>query len=218
MDVSSVQSQTAQGLFTGPNQNLGKNEFLKLLTAQLRTQDPLNPMDDTAFVAQLAQFSSLEQLIDLNTGLGSISQSQDRVAATQATSLIGKEVLAIGDRFELKAGEPVDLSFYLGGDAKEVTVEIVDDEGNRRETVLLADKIAGKNTFEFDGRDSDGNALPPGNYSFNVSAKDSDDAAVNVTTTTRGRVTGIEFHSGVIQLQVGADTVTLSDLLEVTEG
>ena len=78
---------------------MGKDEFLKMLVAQLKHQDPMNPMDGTAFTAQLAQFSSLEQLQNINTQLTSFTKQQQSLGNAQAVNLIGREVLAKGDTF-----------------------------------------------------------------------------------------------------------------------
>src|SRR5512145_3299493 len=113
-DTSTVQSATTAATTasstTSTKNILGKDEFLKMLIAQLKHQDPLNPMDGTAFTAQLAQFSSLEQLQNINTQLTSFTKQQQSLGNTQAVNLIGREVLAKGNAIQAE-GKPVDLSY-----------------------------------------------------------------------------------------------------------
>lgn len=80
------------------NADLGKDAFLQLLVTQLKHQDPLNPMDDKEFVAQLAQFTSLEQLMGINTGVTSMNEAFKQQQMMNAVSYIGKDVLASGDQ------------------------------------------------------------------------------------------------------------------------
>jgi len=119
-DTSTVQPATSAATkatsTTSPKTVLGKDEFMKMLIAQLKHQDPLNPMDGTAFTAQLAQFSSLEQLQNINTQLSSFTKQQQSLGNTQAVNLIGREVLAKGDTV-VAQGKPVDLSYVLSSDA-----------------------------------------------------------------------------------------------------
>ena len=77
--------------------NLDKNAFMLLLVTQFKYQDPLNPMDDKEFVSQMAQFSSLEQLINLNTSMGSLTTATNNEQMINATSYIGKQVTVTGN-------------------------------------------------------------------------------------------------------------------------
>jgi len=95
--IESIGTSTASGttsLTTAQNKAIGKDEFFKLLVAQLKNQDPLNPQDGAAFSAQLAQFSSLEQLTNLNTAMTSQNQNYANLLNAQSVNLIGKEVTA----------------------------------------------------------------------------------------------------------------------------
>ena len=115
------------------NSAMGKDEFLNLLVTQLKYQNPLEPMDDTQFVAQLAQFSSLEKLTDINTTLQSSTQLDyvlsQTIANTMATTLIGKEVIAEGKDIIHSYDQSDSLSFKLGGDASETEIKIYNDSG-----------------------------------------------------------------------------------------
>ncbi|MDA8239508.1 MAG: hypothetical protein M0Z67_03945 [Nitrospiraceae bacterium] len=95
---------------SGISQTLGKEDFLKLFTEQLKYQDPLNPLDSTQFTAQLAQFSSLEQLVNVNTGLQQMTQAQNTMNGAVSAALIGRHVkTAAGD-----AGAVTGVTFSNG--------------------------------------------------------------------------------------------------------
>ena len=117
-DTSTIQSAAGAATTTTTTAStknvMGKDEFLKMLVAQLKHQDPMNPMDGTAFTAQLAQFSSLEQLQNINTQLTSFTQQQQSLGNAQAVNLIGKQVLAKGDAVSVD-GNPVTLGYNLPG-------------------------------------------------------------------------------------------------------
>ena len=117
-DTSTIQSAAGAATTTATTAStrnvIGKDEFLKMLIAQLKHQDPMNPMDGTAFTAQLAQFSSLEQLQNINTQLTSFTRQQQSLGNTQAVNLIGREVLAKGDTIQAE-GTPVDLQLPAQG-------------------------------------------------------------------------------------------------------
>ncbi len=117
-DTSTIQSAAGAATTTTTTAStknvIGKDEFLKMLIAQLKHQDPMNPMDGTAFTAQLAQFSSLEQLQNINTQLTSFTRQQQSLGNTQAVNLIGREVLAKGDTIQAE-GTPVDAELPAQG-------------------------------------------------------------------------------------------------------
>ncbi|HVP39530.1 MAG TPA: flagellar hook capping FlgD N-terminal domain-containing protein, partial [Candidatus Saccharimonadales bacterium] len=147
--VSSASSAAASGLtstLTGTGSTtLGKDDFLKLLTAQLQHQDPLQPMDNTAFVAQLAQFSSLEQLQNMNSSLSTDILLNQSVNNSLATGLIGRNIVAKGDQITLAAGGTADLSFNLSA-AADAKITVVDSSGKTVATLTPGHLGAGDQT------------------------------------------------------------------------
>src|SRR3989337_4601749 len=111
-----------------PNEAMGKDAFLKLLVTQLQNQDPLNPTDNTEFVAQLAQFSSLEGIQNLNTSLGDMKGSMNALQEFGSASLIGKNAKAESSSF-VYGGAPSKLGFSLGSDASSATLIIREPSG-----------------------------------------------------------------------------------------
>lgn len=194
---------------------VGKDAFLQLLITQMRYQDPLSPMDNQAFLAQLAQFSSLEQMQQLNQTVESsllFSQSQ---ANNGATALIGKNVRASGDTVAVGAEGSVELGYFLASPAQAVEIRVVDETGRTIKTLVDNDLDAGSNAIEWDGRDAAGSRVPAGNYTFEVTATDTAGQEVPVTRTVTGLVEGVTFRTGQALLLVNGREVPLSDVLDV---
>lgn len=209
LNSASIQSPYYQGPST-----LGKEDFLKLLIIQLQYQDPLSPMENTDFMAQLAQFSSLEQLQNVNSNLQANFLLTQSLNNSLATNLIGKRVIALGNEVYLSGDEGEEITFDLSEDAG-VTVEIYDTEGNLVRTLKGGALSSGRNQIHWEGNDIDGNSLPAGNYSLEVKATNSDNNPVDVTTYSTGLVTGIKFEGGNAVLMLGDQEVNLSEIIEI---
>jgi len=203
-----------------PNGNLDKEDFLKLLVAQLSNQDPLSPTDPGEFVAQLSQFSSLEQLMNIKGGLDLVAVTQTAGTSAQMVSFIGKDVAFDGGSIAWSDGQaPVDMRFTLKNPAAELEVRIADANGKTLETRTLGAQPAGNQVFTFDGRLQDGRPLPPGTYTVEITAKDGAGNGTPIDLKSTGRVTGVTFSNGYPQL-VLADgrTLGLAQVLDVLEG
>lgn len=216
MDISPVQSGTTQVENTG-QAALGKADFLKLLTEQLKNQDPTNPLDDKAFVTQLAQFSSLEQAMAMNDKLAMLQLSQSAVVNAQMAGLVGKSVLVKSTTVVVPAsGDPSPVTLHLGGDAAKVTVRVVDGKGNVVRTLDPGALTAGTHAVPWDGKDASGSRLPAGSYKVEVIAKDLDGQKVTADNELLGTVTGIAFDSGQAELELGSVRVKPADVVEIT--
>lgn len=219
MVVTSASSatQTAGASTTGQTQTLGENDFLTLLTAQMQAQDPLNPMDSANFASQLAQFSSVEQLTNINTTLTSMAASQASLQNTMAADLIGKQVTVTGNNVTLN-GQAV-IPYTLSGAASQVTVSVYDSTGALVKTAVLGQQSAGNNSYTWDGTDQNGNTLPAGQYTFAVTAVDASAQTVTATPLTSGTVTGITFNNNVTYLTIDNNTqVQLGDIQAISGG
>jgi flagellar basal-body rod modification protein FlgD len=194
--------------------SMGKNDFMKLLMAQLSQQDPLNPMDNTEFVAQLTQFTNLEQMQSVNSNLETLIAAQGSAQQTAATSLLGKDVLFRTSAVTLNSMQGVNTSAVLSGPAS-VAVSVVDSAGKVVRTMDLGQRQAGALTFSWDGKDDRGNSVPFGNYSMKYTAKNDAGDNVLVESRARQRVTGISFANGSPQLLTPGGNVNLSDIIEV---
>ncbi len=196
---------------------LGKDDFLKLFTMQLRYQDPLNPIDNTEFTAQLAQFSSLEQLSNINQQLSNLLLYQNSLQNTLANNLIGREVKIAGNQVYLK--ENAEIGYTLQTDASKVDISISNASGELVREVELGQQASGENSYVWDGKDDTGNPLPEGQYQMDVKAFDASGNPIDVSTTVYGTVTGIAFENNVTYLIINGSLRTqLSDIEEIKGG
>jgi len=207
----------SQGLT--PTGEMGKQEFLQMLVAQLRHQDPLSPMESQQFASQLAEFSSLEELSNIND---SVSEGVDvdlvltqAINNTLATTLIGKNVLAYGDMITLGDADSVDYNFNLANPAENVEVTIYDENGAVVRTLSIKSLSEGSHTFSWDGKNKQGERLPEGKYTFVVNATDSDGNSVGASTVSRGMVSAVKYEGGVAVLIVNGQEIKFADVLEI---
>lgn len=215
--LNSVQSEANQQAVSQSNDEMGKDQFLQLLVAQLQNQDPLNPMDSTDFTAQLAQFSSLEELQNVNGNLENISAIQSSLNNSQAVSFIGKVVTSSGSEFEKKNGVSDKIYFNLKDDAAVVNIGIYDESGEFVRAIQAGSMNAGEQSVKWDGLDQDDASSPDGKYSYEVLAVDAEGLSVNVTTYSSGRVTGVNFKNGVPYLLANQIEIPLSSVVSVAE-
>lgn len=194
---------------------LGKDDFVKLLMAQLGNQDPTTPVDSEAFVAQLAQFASVELLQKMNTGLEAIVMAEAASNQSAAIDLVGKNISFESDAVTLGDTVPVPLAARVDGPASEVTVAIQDENGKTVRTLHLGATEGGPVAGSWDGLDDAGEPLPPGEYHVTVTATTVDGTAVDATPVHEGHVDGITFTSGVPELLVDGRRLKLSEILEV---
>jgi flagellar basal-body rod modification protein FlgD len=201
------------------NKTLGKDEFMKLLLKQMQLQDPSDPMKNQDMIAQLAQFSSLEQLQSMNQGL---QQSLDAdlllgqlLNNTMATTLIGKEVHVATDTFDHKAGHAATLGYRLNADAKTVKVSVLDADGKTVATLEPSEHSTGVHSVEWNGKDAAGNDLPAGTYTFKVEATADGGTAVDAQTLLIGRVEGIRYRDGNARAVLGDSEILMSAIEEI---
>ena len=197
--------------------SLGQSDFLTLLMAQLKHQDPLNPMDNTDFTAQMAQFSSLEQLMNINKSLETLTESSSASGAAQAMALIGKEITAKGSSVQVENGSASDIVFNLEDTAAEGAVVIEDEYGNVVRKIDLGSMSPGEKKIEWNGRDDFGAPLADGQYTYSVIAKNISGDLVDSETFMKGKVTGVSFEDGVAYAHVGDLKFLLDEVLEVRE-
>lgn len=217
MAISSISGATAQTAAANPlkDKTVNQDDFLKLLITQLQNQDPLQPMDNQQFAAQLAQFNSLGQLIEINSKLGALNSGQGATSQYNAASLIGKEVAAQGNEVGLAAGTPATIGYQLGANATKVVVNIYSQAGDLIRRIDLGSRSAGNQTLAWDGADNNGKRVPAGVYGFAVGAFDVNGKAVPATGKLQGVVTGVRLDGPEPVLEVNGVDVPLSDITTV---
>ncbi len=216
--VSSVTSSTTStssttGTSSSNSLSTSYEMFLTLLTTQLQTQNPLDPVDSTEFTSQLATYAALEQQISTNEKLDSVLSSIESLSFSTGVGYIGMTVEAEGDTLAVDSGGAVDggWKYTLDGDAAAVTLEITDADG----TVVWSgsgDTQSGTHDFTWDGKDSDGNAVGAGEYTLKVTATDADGATVDSAISIVGTVTAVDSSSGSTVLEIGDTEIGLGDI------
>ena len=194
---------------------LDKDAFLHLLVTQLQHQDPLNPTDSVEFTAQLAQFSSLEQLGNVNTNLGDLKNFQASLNNSQTVSLIGKSITADGNSVELSDSGLTQCNFKLDDDAVTVAISIYDPTGTYIAEIEGENLKAGQHALPWDGNDHKGNRVATGEYSFEIIAEDANGQTVGTTTLFSGIVDRVVFENNTSYLISGNHKVALGDVIEV---
>jgi len=216
--LASITGSEKSSAATAASKTMGKEAFLTLLITQLQHQDPLNPADSTEFTAQLAQFSSLEQLTTVNENLNTLRLYQASINNAQAVAFIGKDIVSKGKSLQVTSGQAAACEFELGADAKRVVVSIYDAAGSFVKDIQATGLEAGKQSLSWDGKDRNGNTVADGSYSFEVQAEGASAEKVDVTTYSKGRVTGVTFEDGVTYLIVGRGKVAIGDVTQVKQG
>ncbi|MBN1828914.1 MAG: flagellar hook assembly protein FlgD [Deltaproteobacteria bacterium] len=203
--VNSATTTVAQSKNT-----VDKEAFFKMLIAQLKNQDPLNPMDGTDFTAQLAQFSSLEQLENINSQMTSFIDQQDSLAAYQAVDLIGKEVTVEGNAFQFD-GSSATLLYSLAETAADGTLTLYDVDGKAVKVIALGPQGAGLSETAVTASDLPG----PGLYSYEVAAFNQSGLPVTVQQAVKGVVEGVSLNGEVPSLIVLGLEAPMASLIAV---
>lgn len=182
--------------------DLDKLDFLKLLTTQLSNQDPMNPMEDKEFTAQMAEFTSLEQLMNISEGIDNLAATNSRQDMFSAVSFIGKQIRAEGDTVT-KSGENVStLYFDLESPIADGVINVFDANGNVVRTELLGTRDAGEYEYVWDGLDYNGEECDDGKYYIYMAAETAEGIPVLVTTDVAGEVAGVENSDGYLILRL----------------
>ncbi|MFW6178197.1 MAG: flagellar hook assembly protein FlgD [Desulfohalobiaceae bacterium] len=200
----------------GGSSELDRDSFLKILLTQLETQDPTDPMKDRDFVAQLAQFSSLEQLINLNDGMENMQETklQDRMLG--ALSFVGKDVRAEGGQIQKDDSGTSTVTYELQEPAQEVTFDIYDQEGNIVASVNEGAQAEGEASFQWDGTNYQGQEVQDGLYTVEPRAEGKDGQSLEVATDVSGRVDGVQMEEESIVLTLAdGRQVQLSQVKEM---
>ena len=198
---------------------LGKDDFLNLMIAQLKYQDPLEPLEGTEFTAQLAQFSSLEQLNNMSSSLDQSIvanlQLTQAVNNTMTAALIGKEVKVEGKSIYFNGQESFGIGYNLLDDAHEVNIKIYDSNGKLVKTIDDVDTEEGAHKHSWDFTDNNGEKLPNGNYSFEVVAKASNGEELVVDHYRIGTIDAVRYTENGAVLIVNGIQYNLSDVYEI---
>ncbi len=196
---------------------MGKEDFLLLLVTELKNQDPLNPLDSKETVAQLAQFSELEAIMNMSTSLERVGDMQKSLLYAQAVSLVGKNVEGTVDKVKIvKRGDTPTIKFELEKPAN-IKINIYNKDGDLIRTIDGGDMKEGTNDVTWDGKDGDGLYVDPGEYKYEIVATYPDGSTEDITTTLKGTVKGVEFKGTDVLLELkSGEKINLLDLDHVS--
>lgn len=197
----------------GPHNAMGKDEFMKLLTFQLQNQDPMNPMDQGKFTGELAQFSQLEQLANLNKKFEETNKAQGIQDKFYAASFVGKKVVTNGSTLNLKRdGDSGDVLFKLDAQSPKVMIRILDEKNNIVGEIWKEGLSAGAHQVTWDGVSLDGSPAVKGKYTAQVKAWDEAGQSIGTKTEATGVVQSVTFDQGEPVLTVNGQKVFLRDV------
>lgn len=201
---------------------MDKDDFLKIMVTQMKNQDPTNPMKADQFATQLAQFTSVEQLQNLNSQMKKMATANQPLERLALTNMIGKVVTVDRDRFQHTETETSPLTYELPENAKSVTISVINEAGEKVFSKELGAMPAGKQTYHWDGNKDTGEAMKSGGYIFRVQARGEMNQAIDMKSQSQEQVVGITFEGGEGMLLVGdakSPTKTaLKNVIRVDQG
>lgn len=190
--------------------------FMKLLTAQIKNQDPLSPMDSTQFTQQLVQMTGVQQQLYSNDLLKQLV-SNTGTGMSEAVSVIGREVTAASDEAIVTNGE-ARWSYNLGKTAASVKIEVLDSNGRTVAVSSPANVAAGDQTFTWNGTDLSGVKRPDGGeFRLRITPVDSGGTTITSKVFQRGVVSSVEQVDGQPVLSLGSARVPWSAVTSVRQ-
>ncbi len=195
---------------------LGADDFMKLMIAQMQNQNPMDPMDNGDFIAQLAQFSASSGIQDLNTSFASLSTSLQSYQALQASSLVGRSVLISSDSGQINAGGSIDGLINLESTTSQLTLGIYDQSGALVRRVQMGMQSAGTVPFKWDGIGDNGVAMSAGVYEVRAEALVGGKAtAMETLIYSDVESVSLSARGGVLLNLAGVGTVDLSKVYQI---
>lgn len=201
---------------------LGKDDFLRIMITQMKNQDPTNPFKAEQMATEMAQFTSVEQLQNLNQQMGKMINANQPLERLAMTNMIGKTVTIDRERFSHSDNEANALTYAMDKDAKSVKLNILADSGEVVFSKDMGPMKAGTQSFTWDGIRSNSMPSKPGNYLFRVEARDESDRLIAMNTRGQSKVVGISFEGNEGVLLVGdinhPQKVTMKNVIRIDSG
>lgn len=197
---------------------LDKDAFMKIMLTQMKNQDPTNPLKSHEMAAQLAQFTQLEQLQNINTSLDEMKAQAKPAESFQSLNLLGKVVSGDSRKiYRSKGDKDHDISYVLPAGAKTVTIKIFNENGEEVRSFSQNNVKQGNNVWLWNGRDSKDIVLPSGSYMAQVEAVSSNDQKLQVKTDFEGKISGVNFTPQGTVLLIGNQAVRLQDIKKIVD-
>lgn len=208
----SLSSQTTQS-----SDDLGKSDFLKLMTTQLQNQDPTKPMESGEFFSQIAQFSMVAGVEELKSSFQQVADAMYSTQSLQASAMVGRSVLIPGSEVTLTAGESMNAGVTLPASTSNLVIGVVDESGQLVRRFDLGPQSEGNLSFTWDGLDGNGVAVSPGDY-YLVAQMDYDGESVALDTLVTSKVNSVvmgKSGQGIMLNLSNNDQVSLSDVVQI---
>jgi flagellar basal-body rod modification protein FlgD len=220
--ISGVQNpnsvaQTNTAVTSGDKMTMGKEDFMKLLIAQLKNQDPNAPVDAKEFVTQLSQLTSVEQLTNMSSQLKSLTTATTGLVSNEAGNFVGKNIEANGSKLYLGDQNSPTSAFTLAQSADEVTITIRDEKGQAVRTIEKGFTKVGTTPMTWDGKDDAGERVDAGAYTMTIEAKTKAGAPVIASAEIKGIVTKVSYEQGFPELVVGDAHVALANVTSIKQ-
>jgi flagellar basal-body rod modification protein FlgD len=220
--ISSIQNpstvaQTNNGTKLTDGPAMGKDDFMKLLIAQLKNQDPNSPVDAKEFVTQLSQLTSVEDLTNMSNQLKSLQLATTSLVNNQASSFVGKNVEADGSKLYLGGSGGASSGINLSQAAATVTLTVRDDKGQPQRTIQMTNIKAGITAIDWDGNNDQGDHMAAGTYTMSIEAKDKAGKLVSSSAQVAGIVNSVSYENGFPELVVGDARVALANVTSIKQ-
>ncbi len=201
---------------TRGSQELGKDQFMRLMLTQLQNQDPTAPADNQQMIAQMAQFSTLELMQRTDRTMSALLMAQAASNQQQAIGLVGKDVVLSAETIDLKTGgESPRIQMQLPEKTSALDIVIVDGSGKEVRRIKAGSQEAGPFAVAWDGKDDSGNPLPDGKYTVKVNAIGVDGEVLDVSPEEVLRVEGVLFEDGIARIRAGDRVFGMNEVVEV---
>lgn len=223
-DVGEVLNKVADPNYIDPakrvrhvgSDKLDKDAFMKLMLAQMKNQDPTNPLKSHEMAAQLAQFSSLEQLQNVNTNLDQMRAAQKPAETYQSLNFIGKAVAGDSAKISRVKGDTIhDFNYAIPVDAKKVSITVKDANGELVRKVDFANLKAGANIWRWNGETERGEAAKAGDYKIVVDAESTLGQKLDVKSDFQGIISGVNYTPDGPVLMIGNQSIKLQDVKRI---
>jgi flagellar basal-body rod modification protein FlgD len=216
--TTSTNTSSTDSTATTHKTSLDQTDFMTILLAQLKYQDPNNPMDDTEMASQLVQYSNLEALNKINDGVQSIADATSNDNILSGVNYIGKSIKSTGYNLTMSSGTVSTLYYSLGEAVTNVTANIYDTDGDLIRSVDIGSKGVGDYSFAWDGKNTSGTTMADGTYGIILRAENAEGKNVLVQSQISGKVTGVKTSSGTVYLELeDGRTVELANVTEVVQ-
>lgn len=200
------------------NKDLGQDEFLEIMMAQLKHQDPMKPMENGEFLGQMAQFSTVSGIEEMQQSLDTMTSTFNSQQTLQSTQLVGHEVLVENNSMSLDTEGSTGGSFELDATSGNVKMDITDSSGKVVRQMSLGEFVSGRHDFSWDGLSDQGERMPPGNYNVSITASDGE-AFTSATVLTPRVIDSVEFGSGsetTLNTRQG-DVLSMADIRQIRQ-